>query len=145
MENEFSGIEKRLDELVARLARLRPLQAESREAFDEDPYLRDIVERNLEVAAQCCLDVANRIIALEGAQKPADYHEAIVRMGQIGVVSPGFARQLAHIAGFRNVLVHEYVQLDWDRVYRNLQKLDDLEEYATRIRVWLREKGQNDA
>ena len=145
MENEFTGIEKRLDELDVRLARLRPLQSESREVFDEDPYLRDIVERNLEVAAQCCIDIANRIIALEGAQKPADYYEAIVRMGQIGVVPPGLARQLAPIAGFRNVLVHEYVQLDWDRVYSNLQKLDDLEEYATRIRVWLRKKGQTDA
>jgi hypothetical protein len=44
MENEFSGIEKRLDELVARLARLRPLGTESREAFEEDPYLDDLEE-----------------------------------------------------------------------------------------------------
>jgi hypothetical protein len=51
MENEFSGIEKRLDELNERLARLEPLRDRPRIEFDADPYLRDIVERNLEVSA----------------------------------------------------------------------------------------------
>ena len=48
---EFSGIERRLDELNERLARLDPLKSKERAEFDTDPYLRDIVERNLEVAA----------------------------------------------------------------------------------------------
>jgi hypothetical protein len=53
-----------------------------------DPYLRDIVERNLEVAAQCCIDICHRIITLEGAQKPRSYYEAILRMGELGVLPP---------------------------------------------------------
>ena len=48
---EFNGIERRLDELNERLARLVPLRDRTRTEFDQDPYLRDIVERNLEVAA----------------------------------------------------------------------------------------------
>jgi hypothetical protein len=44
MQPEFSGIERRLDELSERLARLEPLKARSRADFDADPYLRDIVE-----------------------------------------------------------------------------------------------------
>jgi uncharacterized protein YutE (UPF0331/DUF86 family) len=47
------------------LARLRPLQAITRDDFAQDPYLRDIVERNLEIAAQCCIDVSHRIIAIQ--------------------------------------------------------------------------------
>ena len=46
---------------------VRPLQEKSRTAFDEDPYLRDVVERTLEVAAQCCIDIYNCTRALEGA------------------------------------------------------------------------------
>lgn len=52
MTSGFSGIERRFDELKERLARLGPLGDKSRSEFDRDPYLRDIVERNLEVAAQ---------------------------------------------------------------------------------------------
>ena len=57
MNAEFSGIERRLDELSERLARLEPLRDKPRSEFDQDPYLRDIVERNLEIAAQSCIDI----------------------------------------------------------------------------------------
>jgi uncharacterized protein YutE (UPF0331/DUF86 family) len=56
MRPEFTGIEKRLDELHERLSRLEPLRNKSRSDFDKDAFLRDIVERNLEIAAQCCID-----------------------------------------------------------------------------------------
>jgi uncharacterized protein YutE (UPF0331/DUF86 family) len=58
MTSEFAGIERRLDELSERLARLQPLRDKARIDFDEDPYLRDIVERNLQVAAQSCIDIS---------------------------------------------------------------------------------------
>jgi uncharacterized protein YutE (UPF0331/DUF86 family) len=67
MSTEFNGIERRLDELSERLARLEPLKNRSRAEFDQIAYLRDIVERNLEVAVQCCLDICHRIIARENA------------------------------------------------------------------------------
>jgi uncharacterized protein YutE (UPF0331/DUF86 family) len=33
----------------------------SKAEFDADPYLRDIAERNLEIAAQCVLDISHRL------------------------------------------------------------------------------------
>ena len=137
MRPEFSGIERRLDELSERLARLEPLKSRPRRAFEADAYLRDIVERNLEVAAQCCIDICHRVIALTNAQKPRDYYEAITRLGELGVLPVEFAHSLAPIAGFRNVLVHEYVSIDWDEVYRNLQRIDELVRFGDQIRTWL--------
>lgn len=141
MSVEFSGIERRLDELNERLARLTPLCERPRSDFDCDPYLRDIAERNLEVAAQCCLDICHRIIALEGARKPRDYRDAILRMGELGVLPPDFATQLAPIAGFCNILIHEYLLIDWDEVYQNLQNLDDLHQFVAYIRAWLQQRN----
>jgi uncharacterized protein YutE (UPF0331/DUF86 family) len=134
-----------LDELSERLGRLEPLKARTRAEFATDPYLRDIVERNLEVAAQICIDISHRIIALERAQKPGDYHQAILRMADLGVLPGDFARQLASIAGFRNVLVHEYVDVDWDEVYENLQSLDDLARFGELVRHWLRQRTSESA
>jgi len=144
MQPEFSGIERRLDELTERLARLEPFRDRARTDFNEDAYLRDIVERNLEVAAQCCIDICHRIISLEKAQKPKDYHDTIVRMGELGVLPSDFARGLAPISGFRNILVHEYLGLDWDEVYDNLKRLDDLLRFADFIRHWMRAKYESD-
>ena len=139
MNVEFSGIERRLDELSERLARLAPLKNRPLTDFRADPYLRDIVERNLEVAAQCCLDVCHRIIAIEGALKPRDYRDAILRVGELGVVPVEFAEKLAPLAGFRNILIHEYLEVDWDEVYSNLADIDDLARFAAFVRAWLSE------
>jgi uncharacterized protein YutE (UPF0331/DUF86 family) len=119
---------------------LQPLKDKTRIEFDQDPYLRDIVERNLEIAAQCCIDISHRIISLEAARKPIDYYDAILSMGESGVLPPEFARELAPIAGFRNILVHEYLNVDWDEVYRTLQHLEDLQRFAALIRRWLQER-----
>lgn len=125
-----------MDELSERLARLEPLRDRPRTDFDQDPYLRDIVERNLEIAVQCCIDISHRIISLEGARKPVDYYDAIVRMGELGVLPADFARHLAPLAGFRNILVHDYLDVDWDEVYRTLHRLEELERFAEFIQRW---------
>jgi len=129
-----------LDELNERLARLQPLREKQRTDFDQDPYLRDIVERNLEVAAQSIIDICHRIIVLEGARKPADYYEAILLMGELDIVPMIFARNLAPLAGFRNVLIHEYLGINWDIVYSKLQKIDELNSFSDVIREWLLSK-----
>ena len=134
---EFNGIERRLDELNERLARLVALRDRTRTEFDQDPYLRDIVERNLEVAAQCCIDICHRIISLEGARKPVDYDDAILRMGELGVLEADSARRLAPLAGLRSTLAHEYLTVDWDHVLQALHSLDDLERFAEAARLWL--------
>jgi uncharacterized protein YutE (UPF0331/DUF86 family) len=140
MEPEFAGIERRLDELSERLARLQPLRDRTRADFDRDPYLRDFVERNLEIAAQCCIDISHRIISLENARKPVEDYDAILRLGELDVLPPDFARHLAPLAGFRNILVHEYLSLDWDHVHSHSQELRDPERFAAFIRHWLRDR-----
>ena len=140
MQQGFCGIEKRLDELRERLTRLEPLREKNRLDFDEDPYLRDIVERNLEIAAQCCIDICHRIVSLEKSQKPADAHEAILRMGDLNILDAHFAKRFAPIAGFRNILVHEYVGLNWDEIYSNLQRLEEIERFAEAIAHWVRNR-----
>jgi uncharacterized protein YutE (UPF0331/DUF86 family) len=102
-----------------------------------DTYLRDIVERNLQVAAQCCIDISGRIISIENAPRPADGYESLLRMGELGVVPMDFARQLAPLSGFRNILVYEYMDINWNQVFRNLQRLDDLARFAGAVRHWL--------
>lgn len=137
MVAEFSGIERRLDELSERLARLEPLKERPLADFDQDPYLRDIVERDLEVAAQCCLDICHRLISLEKFRKPRDYYKSVLFMGELGVLTPEFARKLAPIAGFRNILAHEYLPVDWGIVYQQLNQLEQMSKFAGCIRTWM--------
>ena len=140
MKPEFSGIERRLQRLRECLLKLEPLRDKKKHEFLEDPYLRDIVERNLEVAAQACIDIANRIISIEHLEKPRDYYEAILRLGEARILPPDFARHFAPLAGFRNILIHEYLEIDWDEVYQNLQELKDLYSFLDHVREWMKSK-----
>lgn len=140
MKSEFSGIERRLDELSERLARLEAIRDKPRSAFDDEPFLRDIAERNLEIVAQCCIDISQRIISLEDAQRPSDYQEAILRLGEIDVLPVQLSRRLAPIAGFRNILVHQYTGIDWDTVYKSMQDLSDLSEFGKLVRIYLADR-----
>ena len=137
MENTHSGIERRLSELNERLQRLEPLRTRPQSDFEADPYLRDIAERNLEIAAQCCIDICHRIINLENARKPLDYYEAFIILSEIGVLPIDFAKRIAPLAGLRNILVHEYLGIDWNHVYRNLQNLQNMIDFSEYIRAWL--------
>jgi uncharacterized protein YutE (UPF0331/DUF86 family) len=136
----FSGIERLLDRPRECLNKLEPFTEKAREEFEKDPYLRDIVERNLEVAIQCCIDMAHRIISIEEAVKPTDYYEGFIILGQLKVLPIDFSKKIASLAGFRNILVHNYIGIDWDEVYRNLQGLSDLNKFAQFVRDWMKRK-----
>ncbi len=140
MRPEFAGIERRLDRLNECLQKLEPLRTRKFEEFQADAYLRDIVERNLEIAAQCCIDISNRIITLENAPRPRDYYESLMRLGEIGVLPMEFAHRFAPLGGFRNILVHEYLDVDWQYVFDNLQHLDALAQFAEYVRHWMKQE-----
>ena len=140
MKPEFVGIERRLDRLNECLQKLEPLRDKTLDEFLADSYLRDIVERNLEIAAQCCIDIGNRIISVENAPRPRDSYESLLRLGEIGVLPVDFARRIAPLGGFRNILVHEYLEIDWHEVFDNLQHLDDLTRFGEAIRGWMRQQ-----
>jgi len=137
METEFSGIEQRLEKLKKCLIKLEPFKEKSKEEFLRDEYLQDIVERNLEVAIQSCIDIANRIISLDELEKPKDYYGSIIRLGEESILPYDFAQKFAPITGFRNILIHEYLDIDWDEVYKNLQKIDQFYKFMDYIKKWL--------
>ena len=137
METEFSGIEQRLERLKKCLIKLEPFKEKSKEEFLRDEYLQDIVERNLEVAIQSCIDIANRIISLDELEKPKDYYGSITRLGEESILPHDFAQKFAPITGFRNILIHEYLDIDWDEVYKNLQKIDQFYKFMDYIKEWL--------
>jgi uncharacterized protein YutE (UPF0331/DUF86 family) len=140
MKPEFSGIERRLEKLSVCLKKLEPFKAKKKEELLQDPYLQDIVERNLEVSAQAVIDIANRIISIENLEKPRDYYEAIKRLGEAGILPLEFSEKLAPIAGFRNILVHAYLDINWDEVYNNLHQLNDISRFMKQVKNWMKKK-----
>ena len=99
--------------------------------------LRWTVERGLQLCAQSVLDVATHISAASGLDAP-DYATAIDRLAELGVVPAEFATRLRPLAGFRNVLVHGYLQVDLAIVEKVLaERLQDFEAYIHFVEAFL--------
>jgi uncharacterized protein YutE (UPF0331/DUF86 family) len=123
-------IQRHLTALDAALQRLRRHVGKTLDELAADPDTAWAVERGLQLCAQNALDIATHIAAASG-RDVRDYAAAIDALGEIGVLPAPFAAQFRAVAGFRNVLVHGYLEVDRARVHAVLnERLDDFAEFA---------------
>jgi len=53
------------------------------------------------------------------------------------VLSSTTTSRLKGLAGFRNVLVHEYAEIDLRRVHAGLERLGDFDAFVADVEQWL--------
>jgi uncharacterized protein YutE (UPF0331/DUF86 family) len=123
-----------LDEALQVLRRHRDVSAAQ---LREDRERLWIVERGLQLCAQSALDVATHLAASAGREAP-DYRSALDALAELGVLPRAFTDRFRAVAGFRNVLVHGYLEVDLDEVHRLLtERLDDFVEFAGHVQAHL--------
>lgn len=131
-------VAKKLENLREYAGYLKNYEGCSLNDLKRDPTLRGAVERYLHLSAECVIDIAEILIAELGLRKPEEYKEALTILGEAGILPDEFAYYFAPIAGFRNILVHEYTKIDLEEVHRHLQKdLKDFDRFAGLIVEYL--------
>ena len=104
----------------------------------KDEIKRGAIERYLHLAAEVVLDIAAQLIAEFRFRTPEDYRESILVLGEEGVLPQDFAKEFSKIAGFRNILVHDYLKIDYHQLVDNLNyRLDDFERFAQAVAKYL--------
>jgi uncharacterized protein YutE (UPF0331/DUF86 family) len=127
-------LRERLAALRATIERLRVLRG--RDATD--PAAEWAVERGLQIAAQSIFDIGNHVLSGGFGDRPAEYAQIPARLAQQGVISDGLSAKLQGLAGFRNLLVHDYARVDPARVQALLRdRLDDLLTFTEEVEQWL--------
>lgn len=132
-------VEKRLRLLEGYLKKLYAIRRRiTLESFLVDDDTQDIVERNLHLAIEAVLDVGQHIIASSGWKPAEDYASIFVILAHHGVISKDVLARSQGMAGFRNLLVHEYTEIDHLQVFAVLKDhLDDLAELARQYQQFL--------
>jgi uncharacterized protein YutE (UPF0331/DUF86 family) len=118
----------RLDEF---LAILQGMQSTPLDAFMKDKILIGGAKYYLQVSIECCLDIANHIIAAERFRAPEDYADSFKVLVEHGILNPEEGMKLRQMAKFRNRLVHLYGDIDnayvYDFILNNLQDILNFE------------------
>lgn len=105
-------------ELVAkRLAQIETCVHDLQTLARPEEMRRDVreerfVEHTLQIAIQAALDVAAHIVADELLGEPRTNRELFDLMERHGWIPADLATELRRMAGFRNVLVHGYGDVD---------------------------------
>lgn len=126
---------ERLAELRRHLDHLREIRPRvtGREALERDLSLHNDVLFSLLTVCQLVIDVAGDLAARRG-DRFEDYTEAVRSLGRDARFSPELVRRLERLPGFRNILIHEYVALDLDRVVDALDDLAPVEQFLEVVR-----------
>lgn len=122
----------KIREYVALLRKIRGTADEQR--FVKDPLVYGNAERYLQLAIQAVLDISNHIVADMNLSLPADSTELFELLTKHKVLPIRLSKKLTPMAGFRNILVHEYLEIDRRRVYRVLMNdLGDFEKFIKAV------------
>ncbi|MGH3866874.1 MAG: type VII toxin-antitoxin system HepT family RNase toxin [Pseudonocardiaceae bacterium] len=102
-----------------------------------DPLWLRGVKYTFVTAIEGSVDVAQHVCASQGWGPPRDNGDAIRLLGAHGVLSADLADRLRRVVGFRNVLVHDYVEVDDGIVLERLANLADLEDFVAVVATWV--------
>ena len=124
-------LSRRLDALNGYLKRLRNLGRTAEADYLADPDIHDLGARYLHLAMEATIDIANHWIAEAGLRTPESYRDSFVVLEQAGEIDIALSERLQRWAGFRNVLVHDYLTLDHGIAYNAIRsRLGDLDAFG---------------
>jgi uncharacterized protein YutE (UPF0331/DUF86 family) len=104
---------------------------------DDDAIWLDAVKYLFVTAIEACVDVAQHIAASEGFRPPSSNSDAIRILGENAVITDPTADRVARSVGFRNILVHQYREVDDQIVVGAIDELDDLRAFVAEVSSWL--------
>ena len=134
------------DRICAKLEKLQNYYTElkSLSSISLDEYLRNqvyrrAVERTLQLIVESATDINNMLLKMLGQKGAVDYFNSFINMAEQNIIPMEFALKIAPSTGLRNILVHEYEEIDDKVVYNSISNcLDHYLEYMDLINRYLK-------
>ena len=123
----LAELRKHLDHLYTVRGRVAGAQS-----LERDLSLHNDVLFSLQTVAQLVIDVSGELSARRGLRYET-YTEAVRGLAHYPEFQSATIEQLARLPGFRNVLIHEYITLDMERVVVALNELEPIEEFLQTV------------
>jgi uncharacterized protein YutE (UPF0331/DUF86 family) len=127
-------IRDRCQEIAESLERLERIREKPKEEFLRDQDLRDIACYRLLIAIEAALGLCYHVSARRLQKVPEDYAGCFALLGDAGIITTDLSKNLQKMARFRNLLVHMYWKVDYEKLYDLIQQdLEDLRLFARTI------------
>jgi len=82
---------------------------------------------------QVVIDISCHLVVQQNLGNAETYADCIELLSKFDYINQDLADKLMAMTGLRNILVHEYVSIDIDKLYKMLEQLDDFRQFAEAI------------
>lgn len=135
---DIDVVVERLRAIERTLDRLETLRGATAVELRSDFIREAAAERLLQATIDLALDVNGHIAVTVLGRAPRDGHDSFLDAGRAGVIPEHLAADLAPSARFRNVIVHQYVDIDPEQVATAIELvLQQFPRYVTSVGAWL--------
>jgi uncharacterized protein YutE (UPF0331/DUF86 family) len=108
------------------------------EQYKNQILTKRAVEREIQLIVECATDVNNMILKNINKGPAKDYFNSFIDLAENHVLEADFALKIAPSTGLRNILVHEYQDIDDETVYRSITNVKlYYSEYIQAISAYL--------
>lgn len=122
----IKSIEEKLNKLRECIDILENLKITPQAEFLKSKEKSGAVMHYLVIGIEVVVDIGQHILSEVFQTRGTSYEEIISKLGEAKVVPKKFAEENEGMARFRNLLIHEYIKVDLNKVYQNLQKAPDI-------------------
>lgn len=122
------------DAVKKHIKRIKTVPCENAASLQKNPDHQDIILFNLQLAIQNCIDIAAHIISDENMGVAGSTNELFYLLEENDYLTRDITEKMVKAVGFRNLIVHEYVNLELKRVFDILNNdISDLDLFLKKI------------
>lgn len=129
----------KLDKLHSYYKELKSISLITQEEYMSNSIYRRAVERTMQLIVECATDINNMLLKMNGRKGAADYFNSFIDIAELDIIPVDFALKIAPSTGLRNILVHEYEDINDEIVYHSISTcLTHYLEYMDLINRYLK-------
>ena len=110
---------KKIEEAVTELKQLRKLP---KQRFFKEKRIQYASMYAMIIGIEAICDIGNHILSKYFNRAAETYKDIILLLGECNVIPEDFSQKSSQMADFRNILIHLYLKIDTEEVYKNLKK-----------------------
>ena len=121
---------ERIKNLEEKIDYLKKIGDYKKSEFSKEADIYFRFERALHLAIEAVIDIGNHIIADHRLKTPDSNKDIFKILANNKIIDKNLADKLMKMAGFRNILVHDYLDLDRELEYEIISNnLEDIEKF----------------
>ena len=124
----------RCAEIADSIQRLERFHTVPKDQFLADRDMLDLACYRLLVAIESSLALCYHVSARRLQKVPEEYAACFRQLSDAGIIPSDLSERLQKMARFRNLLVHGYWKIDYEKVFELIQNhLSDLRDFSSAI------------